>query len=79
MKFLELFLELTSFLESFSQENNVFSFDELLTSDISITSKMSFMKTLSSKDPEIKPCEIYELFQPIHNKRIQFCYFFPLL
>ena len=59
MKFLELFLELISFFESFLRENNVFLFDELLTSDISITSKTSFLKTLNSKDPEIKPCEIY--------------------
>ena len=31
----------------------------MLTSDISITSKMSFMKTLNSKDPEKEPFSTY--------------------
>ena len=39
-------------LKSFSQELNVFSFDQLITSDISITSKISFLKILNSKYPE---------------------------
>ena len=40
-------------LKSFPQNYNAFSFDELLTCDTSATRKMSFMKNLDSKDPEI--------------------------